>query len=395
MVRLHAILSLSGAHIWLRCAPSARFQEQIPEADTVFSEEGTLAHDLGALVLRYWLNQLAPQDFGDQYRAKVVEVFDWYRANKPDEDPQLLTDMMVGYVEGYATFVYNIGGQIHIEEPLDLSRFIPLSWGTADAINIFEDILYVNDLKFGAGVRVSAIDNPQLKGYALGAYLRVAEMGFNPHTVIMNIIQPRMSSEPSTWQISVTELLEWAANDVAPQAALAIAGQGAFVPGEHCQFCKARTSCAAYFNMFSEAWGIHDARVITDQQRAFMLENGPLLVKFLNALKADAVKRLQLRERIPGFKLIATQGDRKFTDEVAVAQTLLSMGYDADQVYDPPKVKGITAVEKMLKPKLFKEALGPYVFRPEGNPKLVKEDHAAPAICDAAGDAYDKEDLTI
>lgn len=394
MVRLHAILSLSGAHIWLRCAPSARFQEQIPEVDTVYSEEGTLAHDLGALILRWWTGQTNAQDFGEAYRLKVLEVYQWYATNKPEEDPQELTDMMIGYVEGYAAYVFNIGGQILVEVPLDLSRFIPLSWGTADALNIFEDILYVNDLKFGAGVRVSAVDNPQLKGYALGAYLRVIELGHNPHTIVMSIIQPRINSEPSTWSITVTELLEWAANEVAPQAQLAIAGQGAFVPGEHCQFCKARTSCAAFYDMFSDAWEAKDARVITDEQRQFILEYGEVLVKFINAVRADAVKRLKLRERIPGFKLIATKGDRKFTNENAVLQTLLSMGYAEDDVYQR-KLKGVTALESMLKPKLFNDALGDYIFRPEGNPKLVKEDHPGQAIDSSAADAFDKEDLTI
>jgi hypothetical protein len=391
MIRLHAILSLSGAHIWTKCAPSARFQEQIPEENSIYSEEGTLAHDLASIILKGWV---AGEVDLLAFNHKFMDAAQWYAANMPNEDPTGLATVMLEHAESYARFVFAIGGVILVEERLDMGRFIPLSWGTGDGINLFPDVIYINDLKFGAGVRINASDNTQMMGYALGAYLRAVELGYDPHTVVMNIIQPRMSIEPSTAQVSVTDLLEWAVNVVAPMAQLAIAGQGAFVPGDHCQFCKARTSCSAFYGKFAEAWGLQDARVITDEQRAFMLQYGDVLVKFINAVKGDAVKRLKMHERIPGFKLIATQGDRRFTDELAVSRTLREMGYTDADVYEPASIKGITALEKLLKPKLFKEALGQFITRPEGNPKLVKEDHAAPALAAAAADLYDAEDLT-
>lgn len=392
MIRLHAILSLSGAHIWTRCAPSARFQEQIPEENSVFSEEGTLAHGFASIILDGWVgNAVAPAAYGTKYH----EAYAWYVANMPEEDPADMVSQMINYAEDFARYVYEIGGVILVEQRLDLGRFIPLSWGTGDGINLFPDIIYINDFKFGKGQRIYADDNDQLKGYALGAYLHAVELGYDPHTVIMTIVQPRMSSEPSVAQISVTELLDWAANVVAPMAELAIAGQGAFVPGNHCLFCKARTSCAAFYTIAAEAWGLQDLRVMTDEQRAFILEYGEILTKWINAVKADTVKRMRNRERVPGFKLIATKGDRKLTNDVAVAQTLINMGYLPEQIYTQPGLKPITSLENLFKPKrLFTEAVGEYIFKPDGNPKLVKEDHVSPAICEAAADIYDAPDLS-
>lgn len=397
MIRQHAILSWSGAHIWLKCAPSARFQEQIPEENSIYSEEGTLAHDLGALILRYYIGAFAGREdsFTNEYNAKYLEVYNWYVDNYPKEDPKGLADAMCEHAQGYALFVFQIGGLILVEETLDLSRFAPLSWGSGDGLNFFPDVIYVNDFKFGAGKKVWADDNTQLMGYALGAYLRAVEMGFDPHTVVMNIIQPRMSSEPSSAQISVTDLLEWAAKTVAPMAQLAIAGQGAFVPGDHCQFCKARTVCAAFYDVIGKVSGMQDPRTMTPEQRAYILQYGDVLIKFIKAVQGDAVKRLKAREVIPGFKLIATQGDRKFVDENAVALTLASMGYSNDEIFDPPSLKGITALEGLFKPKrLFTEALGGLITRPDGNPKLVPEDHAGTEIGTAAANAYDAPDLT-
>lgn len=391
MIRLHAILSLSGAHIWTKCAPSARFQEQIPEENTIYSEEGTIAHGFASIILDGWLgNTVDPGAYGAQYHT----AYAWYAANKPEENAAFMVNEMIGHAETFARYVYEIGGVILVEEKLDLSRFIPLSWGTADGLNLFPDVIYVSDFKFGAGVRIHADENDQMMGYALGAYLRSVELGYNPHTVIMTIIQPRISNDPSVAQISVTELLAWASDVVAPMAELAIAGQGAFVAGDHCQFCKARTSCAAWWRMYEHVDGMQDPRVITDEQRAFILEYGPALVKFINAIKADAVKVLQNRGRVPGFKLIATSGDRKFTDEVAVVEALQMMGYTDEEIYKPAGIKGITAIEKLITAKVFKEALSPYVIKPEGNPKLVREDHTAPAICETAADAFDAPDLT-
>jgi hypothetical protein len=395
MIREHAILSLSGAHIWLKCAPSARFQEQIPGTDNKFSEEGTLAHEVGALMLRYFIGQLTQDQFLNAYNALYLQVYNFYVVNEPLElNPKGLADIMFSHSEDYARFVFGLGGTIFVEEPLDLARFIPLSWGTSDGLNLHHDVLYVNDYKFGFD-KVYAYDNPQLMGYALGAYLRVVELGYDPHTIVMNIIQPRVSSEPSSAQISVTHLLEWAATTVAPQAALAIAGQGAFVPGDHCKYCRARTICAAFYSKFGEAWGIQDARVITDDQRAFILQYGDVLVKFIDAIKKDAIKRMRNREVVPGFKLIATQGDRKFTDQVAVATKLWELGFTAEDIYDPASLKGITALEALFKPKKrFTEVLGDYITRPEGNPKLVPADSAGTAIATAAADLYDAEDKT-
>jgi hypothetical protein len=397
MIRQHAILSWSGAHIWLKCAPSARFQEQIPEENSIYSEEGTLAHDLGALILDYYIGTFAGRedDFTNEYNAKYLEVYNWYINNYPQEDPKGLSDAMCEHAQGYALFVFSIGGKILVEETLDLSRFAPLSWGTGDGLNFFPVVIYVNDFKYGAGKRVYADENDQLMGYALGAYLRAVEMGYDPHTVVMNIIQPRMSSEPSSAQISVTDLLEWAAVVVAPMAKLAIAGQGAFVPGEtQCQFCKARTVCAAFYGKFGEAWNLQDGRVITAEQRAFVLTYGDALINYIKAMKGDAIKRLKAREVIPGFKLIGTLGDRRFTDEIAVATVLTDMGYTIDQVFKPSQIKGITELEALLKKKAFNEVLGPYIIRPEGNPKLVSEDHKSPAIGAAAANLYDAPDYS-
>ena len=52
----HAILAPSAASRWLKCAPSAHLEEQMPNQDTSYTREGTLAHAIGEILLHYYLD---------------------------------------------------------------------------------------------------------------------------------------------------------------------------------------------------------------------------------------------------------------------------------------------------------------------------------------------------
>lgn len=68
------------------------------------------------------------------------------------------------------------------ETRLDLGRYVPESFGTGDVIIYSGGVLEIIDLKYGKGVEVSAIDNPQLRLYGLGAY-ELLSMLYDIHTV--------------------------------------------------------------------------------------------------------------------------------------------------------------------------------------------------------------------
>ena len=58
----------------------------------------------------------------------------------------------------------------------------------------------------------------------------------------MTIVQPRKDNI-STWTISRDELLKWADDFLTPRALLASKGEGEFVAGPHCQFCRVKATC--------------------------------------------------------------------------------------------------------------------------------------------------------
>ena len=112
-----------------------------------------------------------------------------------------------------------------------------------DVVIITDDTLEVIDLKFGKGIPISAVNNPQTRLYGLGA-ISTYGMLYDFSKIRMTIIQPRLDSI-STEELTVEELLTWAEEDLKPKAQLAFSGKGDFNAGEHCRFCRAKVTCRA------------------------------------------------------------------------------------------------------------------------------------------------------
>lgn len=378
MATTHAILSPSSAHRWLACTPSARFEEQIPEEESKYAAEGTLAHELAAIMLMRSAG-IFSSETSYQTRLRAVE-----------SDP-LYTPEMHTHCADYAAFVKVQGGDILVERGYDLDGIVPLSFGTADATNLHPTVIYITDFKYGAGVRVTATANPQMMLYALGAIKAASAKGYNIERAVLSIYQPRVGGVAS-WEISVAGLKTWAEKEVWPKALLAIAGQGEFVAGNHCHFCKARTCCRAFYERFASVKRIADAREITPMQRREVLRDGPALGKWIEAMQADAVKRLLNSESVEGFKLVAGNGKRAFTSEDDVVDTLVGLGFKREQIFNV-SLKSLTDIEKVLGKKQFKECLDGNVQKKAGNPTLAPDDDPREEYKASDADEYSDADL--
>ena len=389
MPNRHAILGPSSAYRWLACTPSARFEEQIPEEDSDYAAEGTLAHELAAFILSVRCGSFIGNH--NDFKELLMDINIRARKFYTDKglvfgDAKVEFENMLEHAEAWAELILSYGGEIFIEQEYDISTYVPLGFGTSDATNISDKVLYVSDFKYGAGVRVSATANKQMMLYGIGALVKAVELGHKPETVVLTIFQPRAGGT-SSWEISVADLLKWAELEVRPKALLAIAGEGEFVPGAHCQFCKARTRCAAYFNRFKDVQGIKDKRVMTDEDITTVLTYGPMLASWVKKIEEDAVKKIQSKIAIPGFKLVAGRGRRQFRNEDNVVDILLGLGFESDQIFTP-SLRSLTDLEKELKPKRFDEVLGEEIINIDGKPQIAPEDDDRPAIGASAADDY-------
>ena len=78
----HALLSASGAHRWIACPPSVKLEEGFENKTSVYAEEGTLAHEIGELKLKFNLGEITKKKFNSDLK-KITEN-ELYTADMPD-----------------------------------------------------------------------------------------------------------------------------------------------------------------------------------------------------------------------------------------------------------------------------------------------------------------------
>lgn len=361
----HAILSASGAHRWLSCPPSARLEASLPESTSPAAEQGTVAHALAEWKLRRALHD-APT---------TKPVSDWI-----DTEMDQLTDDYVAFIQEQLRETRRVCGDpvVLIEQRLDFSHIVPGGFGTGDCVIIAEPALQIIDLKYGQGVLVDAEHNPQLMLYALGALHAFGPL-YAIDEVAVTIYQPRRSNI-STWTIPVTDLEAWAEETVKPRAVLAAKGDGDFVSGEWCRFCKLSATCRAraQANLALAKLEFAPPAELTDTEIADVLARLPELKAWATDVEAHALSlAVNQGKQWAGFKLVEGRSIRKYIDEAKVAEAAQAAGIT--DIWQQ-RLKTITALEKQLGKKRFNELFAGLVVKPAGKPALVPETDKRPAL---------------
>lgn len=351
----HADLSASGSHRWLNCLPSAVLEKSFEKKESTAAAEGTAAHALCEHKLRKALHIRSKrptsefdsdemEEHSDSYVEFVTEQLELAKQNC--KDPMVL-----------------------IEQRLDFSRFVPLGFGTVDCIIIADEKLHIIDFKYGMGVLVDALENPQMKLYALGA-LEVYDSLYNFKEVSMTIFQPRRENV-STWTIPVEELTDWAENELKPKAQMAINGEGEYLPGEWCTFCRAAIKCRARAEEKLKLAQLEFTLppLLTDSEIEEALGKLPDLTKWANEIMAYAMSvAINHGKQWSGFKVVEGRSVRKYKDEDVVAETAKANGYK--DIYCQSLIT-LTEMRKLMGKKKFEEILGDLIYKPPGKPTLV------------------------
>ena len=373
--RNHALLSASTAHRWLVCTPSARLEaEEGQEECTAYAAEGTAAHELAEIKLSTIFGKFTPEEamkrmdefkshpeHSKQYNAEFEEYVDSH------------VNFVVSQTEGLENF------HIYFEVKVSFANVVPQGFGTADVVIVTEDEVHVIDLKFGAGVPVSAVNNPQLRLYGIG----VMNLFPNTKRVRMTINQPRLESR-DTEVLDKFELLRWAFDEVKPKAEEAIKGEGILQSTEDaCRFCKLKAKCKARADaqlaLARKEFSIVDhrqnlAQNMTVEQLGNILEIAPRFIDWFKDVQAFALGQLIAGVKIPGYKLVEGRSNRIITDEEKVKDILLEVGFSEDAIMKPREMQGISNLEKLVGKKLFAELCKDYIIKPPGKLTLAPDD---------------------
>ena len=362
----HAMLSASGAARWLTCTPSAKLEQQFPEAASEYAAEGTAAHELAELAARYLLNKISEPE----YENKLAEL---------SKGPYYNAEMQE-HANDYARFILNKFAAalerspdafVELEVKVNFSHWVKGGFGTSDCIIVTDGVLEIVDLKYGKGHRVEAAGNPQMRLYALGALLKYYLL-YDFKAVRMTIFQPRLSGVQSSDEISVTELLDWAENYVKPRAKLAYAGKGTFEPSEEtCKFCRAKEQCRARaehnLKLFDEA---PDALLITPEEAGAILEKAADIQAWLSDLESLVSSTLLEGKPVTGWKMVEGRSNRRFADELKVAEAMKAAGYDEALLYKRELIT-LTQMAKDFGKKAVAEVLADLIVKPRGKPTLA------------------------
>ena len=366
MAKKHALLGASSSARWLVCTPSARLEAMFPDEQSPYAAEGTIAHDLAESILRHKLEgKKAPKL--DDYSTEMIEAVNRYVdicEEKVNESRARSSD-----------------AEAMIEARLDFSRWVPDGFGTGDMVIVADGILEVIDLKYGKGVPVSAIENTQMRLYALGAY-DINEFLYDIKSVRMTIVQPRLDSI-STDEMALEELLDWG-EEIKPIAQRAFRGEGECTPCDYCNFCKARHTCRALADTCLDTFYKNGGKLnqlLTDSEVSDILAMKDLIAKWIKGVYDFAYeKALSGEKQWPGYKLVEGTSRRTITDPDAAAKTLLDNGYKEEDIYKPRELEGITNLQKVLGKKGVTKYLEAFIDKPEGKPTLVPDSDKRPAI---------------
>jgi hypothetical protein len=370
----HALLSASGSKRWLSCTPSARLEATLPDPKRGsnsfdFSQEGTTAHSLAEIKLRHYYGQIGIEEYENETRAVKETIY-------YNEDFEANVDNYVLYVRSQI----GEGDTPLFEQRVDFSDWVPDGFGTADVVILSKHSIRVIDLKFGKGVPVSAQDNTQLRLYALGAWSKFKEEYPDIKEVSYTIHQPRLDSI-STDGTSINKLVDWANYFVKPKAKKAWSGAGEFLPGEWCQFCKAKAQCRARsdFNTELAKLEFKTPALLDQDEISEVLTKAQNLKTWASDVEEYALSRAIEEEIIPpGYKLSTSVTHRKIKDQALAAQVLVSKGMDEEAIYKDRELKSIPTLEKMVpKGQQITAWLGDLVIRPDGAPKLVRVKESA------------------
>lgn len=381
MAGKHALLSPSAAHRWMNCTAAPLLERDVEDKGSTFAEEGTLAHAYCAKKLKEFLGLAV-----DEEKAEIAQLDEQYHSGEMDE-----------YTDTYKTIVlekFNAAraktkdAQLLVEVKLDFSHYVPDAFGTSDAIIIADGVMEVIDFKYGKGVKVSAVENPQMMIYALGAW-DLFNFEYDIRKVRMTIVQPRIDNL-SEFELDAADLINWAVDELQPKANEAYAG-GKQKPGNWCQFCKVKASCKALSSMCIEAQQANpDPRKISKEVMESTIL--PLLSTFktwLTGVEEYSLEQALNGVQYQGFKIVEGRSIRKITNPTAVMELLSKEGFAKESYIKPTELRSITDLEKLIGKKRFGTICAEYINKPQGKPTLVPESDKRPAFNQAADDFKD------
>lgn len=365
--RDHAILSPSSAKRWINCTPSALLAEAAGSKSSVYAEEGTLAHEIAEHALTQYLEGIY-----DPIIDEALPIKDEHLKNP------LFSIDMANHIRDYCDYVIGEDYEMQkadglskmlLERRVDITDYAPDSFGSVDVTLVSDKTIHIIDLKYGAGVKVTADHNEQMMLYALGVLKAAASKDIT--NIRMTIAQVRLDHY-DTFEMSKGELLEWAEKVLKPAAKAAIQGKGKQVVGSWCGFCPVKAQCRAQRDaILADFDEKPEPFLLSDEEVTDLIGKIDTYKSWIESVNKYVYDRAIQGHKWEGYKLVAGRSSRVIKDEAKIRQALLNEFLE-DEVLNI-RLKGIGDLEKLLGKKVFSARFGDAIESRPGAPKLVPE----------------------
>ncbi len=353
---LHSnIVGGSTAKRVINCPGSvALVQKMPPKPSSEHADRGTLLHNVIAEHL-----EGKPITLGVKYNDQVLtqELVD-----------EKLTPALkaLDEVDPTQNMVYEVETRVGFGDLL-LGVF-----GSTDLIGRVGSRAVVLDWKFGDGVVVDAVENPQLMFYAAAAMrTEAAKWAFDgAEEIELIIVQPPMTRRWVTTKERIAafelELVSAVKQAQMPNAKLS--------SGDHCRWCNAKSICPVMNGAVDRALKttLDNIDTVTMGQ---LLQSADLLEQWLKDIRGLAHQVLEKGGKVPGYKLVAKRSTRQWVDEKAVEKDPRFLGLP---MYDY-KIISPAQAEKLLK-KEGKELPKELVVSISSGNTMASEDDPRPAV---------------
>jgi hypothetical protein len=256
-----------------------------------------------------------------------------------------------------------------VESRVNFGDLLPGVFGSADLLGRLGKKAIVLDWKFGNGVAVEATENYQGMFYASAA-MRTPETAWvfeDVEEIEIIIVQPPMVKR---WVTTPERIAKFESDLIqavnGPRTKMAT--------GEHCRWCAAKPTCPMVTGAVERARKVDLIRLDAEQIGEYLTQ-AELLQSWIDDLQALALEMLEKNVKVPGWKLVAKRGTRKWVDEKEAARSLTALGIE-------PTTVGVVSpaqAEKLLKVKKQNLPEGLVVSVSSGD-TLAAESDPRPAV---------------
>jgi hypothetical protein len=206
-----------------------------------------------------------------------------------------------------------------------------LMYGTTDcgivAINRqFRSVrIWVNDLKFGAGITVEPTSS-QIKYYAELLIDRLIQDGTiashaDVESITLTIMQPRIPHHEGIMrsiEVNGAELEAWYLNELVPAMRETENPDAGLEMGDHCTFCPVKSHCPAMAQAILDLSKLTQPEKMTGDELGDAINKIKAIVKMGERMEQIAFDRAMKGARIKGFKLVRKKANRQWKDFIKV-----------------------------------------------------------------------------